>query len=246
MIRVLSLVFLIVALTGCLKTRAEIEAERSGQQMERQTQAQQRERAVESRPAESKPAVYREKAPATAYRFEEYDEQMRALSGRIDTLENSLNQVDAARNAEREGMNKNTQILEQKLAAYEEAIKKLDGQVQQLNEEVTRLKTAAPAAPATKLTSPEVPSGGRLRTPYDEGEEHFSAHKWKEAILNYQKYRDTYPKGKLYADSTYKIGVCFQELGMKDEAKSFYEEVTAKFPHSKEAKKAALRMKTLK
>ncbi len=226
--------------TGCLKTRAEIDAEQSGGEQQRQTNTQQ-QKAREDKP-------YKEKAPATAYKFEEYDEQMRALVGRVDGVENRLELVTTSATNDRIAVNKNTQIIDQRFVAYEEAIKKLETQVSEMSEEVSKLKatSVAPPTPSQKLTQPDVASGGKLRTPYDEGEDHFNAHKWKEAILNYQKYRDSSPKGKFYPDSTYKIGVCFQELGMKDEARSFYEEVTAKFPKSKEAKKAVLRMKSLK
>lgn len=224
--------------TGCLKTRAELDAEQSGGEPQRQTNTQQ-QKAREDKP-------YKEKAPATAYKFEEYDEQMRALVGRVDGVENRIELVTTSATNDRVAVNKNTQIIDQRFATYEEAIKKLETQVTELSEEVNRLKAPAPLPSPQKLTQPEAASGGKLHTSYDEGEDHFGAHKWKEAILNYQKYRDSSPKGKFYADSTYKIGVCFQELGMKDEARSFYEEVAAKFPKSKEAKKAVLRMKSLK
>lgn len=239
-----ALSFLLV--TGCLKTRAELDAEQSGQDMERQTQTQQRENAREAKPA---PVPYKEKAPATAYRFEEYDEQMRQLGGRVDTLENHVNHLASLKVLADEGEAKNKTAQDQKFVAYEDALKKLETQVQQLSEEVTRLKTApVAAAPVANgsLKTPEAATGGKLKTPYDEGEELFTAKKWKEAIVSYQKYRDVYPKGRMYTDSTYKIGICFQELGMKDEAKAFFEEVIAKAPKSKEAKKASFRMKSLK
>ena len=70
--------------------------------------------------------------------------------------------------------------------------------------------------------------------------------KFKDAILAYQKYRDGNPKGRHYGEATFKMGVCFQEMGLKDEAKVFYEEVISKFPGSKDAKKAAVRAKQLK
>jgi TolA-binding protein len=45
--------------------------------------------------------------------------------------------------------------------------------------------------------------------------------------------------------ATYKIGVCFQELGMIEEAKAFYDEVIAKYPKSNEAAKATSRLKAM-
>jgi TolA-binding protein len=135
---------------------------------------------------------------------------------------------------------------DKKLQAYEDAIRKLEAQVQTLNDEVTKLKETPPPPEAEAAPAPASSKKGKSSGPYEAGEDHFGAKKWKEAIVSFQKYRDQNPKGKNYADATYKIGVCFQELGMKDEAKSFMEEVTAKFPNSKEAKKAAFRLKNLK
>ncbi len=222
----------LILLAGCLKTRAEIDAEKTGQNQQRQTVAQQNTNRGDP--------VVREKAPPAGYRFEEVDEQMRNLTGRVDSMENQLSQMQAARQGEKDGVGKDRQALEQKFSAYEDALKKMEAQLTALNEEVAKLK-APPPEPA-----PVVTAGGKTKSIYDQGEELFNAKKWKEAIVDFQKYRDHTPKGKQYADATYKIGVCFQELGMKDEAKAFFEEVTGKYPGSKEAKKASFRMKNLK
>ena len=56
--------------------------------------------------------------------------------------------------------------------------------------------------------------------------------------MAYQKFRDQNPKNKKFAKATLKIGLAFNELGLKDEAKTFLEEVVAKFPQSEEAKQA--------
>ena len=214
-------------LVGCLKTRAELEAEETGQQQERQTIAQQKIAGQQSAPV-------KEKAPPSAYRFEEYDEQMRQLTGRVDSLENALQQMKTAKQGEKESGTK----VDQKFLAYEDALKELEAQVTALTDEVARLK----APPPEPVVAPAV----KGKASYESGEEYFVQKKWKDAIVKFQNYRDQNPKGKFYSDATYKIGVCFQEIGMKDEARSFLEEVTTKYPNSKEAKKAAFRLKSLK
>lgn len=219
-------------LVGCLKTRAELEAEETGRTAEKTTVAQQQ---IVKREG------VKEKALPSAYRFDEVDEQMRQLNGRVDSVENYIAQENAAKANEKESFGKEKQSFEQKFAAYEEELKKMEAQIVALNEEIARLK-APPLAPVAETK--ENAKGGK--TVLDTAEEHFSAKKWKESIASFQKYREQNPKGKHFADATYKIGVSFQELGMKDEAKSFFEEVTAKFPNSKEAKKAAFRMKSIK
>jgi len=212
---------------GCvnLKTRSDLRGQGDAEP-QRQTVRQQREQAREY--VEPKPV-------AAVARAEEYDEQMRALNGRIDAVENHLSQVNAAQAGEKQSVTEMAKYTDKKFLAYEEELKKLEARVAALSEEVARLR-APPAAAAA-------PKG---KTSYDEAESLFEAKKWKEAIVNYQKYRDSNPKGKMYADATYKIGVCFQELKMKDEAKAFFDEVISKFPGSKEAKKAAFRSKSLK
>lgn len=217
-------------LTGCLKTRAELEAEKSAATQQQQTVAQQR--AVHAQSQQSVPAQ-QEKAPPSAYRFEEYDEQMRTLNGRLDNLEALISQQTAAKQDD----SKDKQTQELKFQAYEEELKKLSAQITALSEEIQRMKAPPPEPPAV---------AAKGRGPYDQGEEQFSSKKWKEAIVSFQKYRDQNPKGKMQPDATYKIGVCFQELGMKDEARTFLEEVTSKYPNTKEAKKAQLRLKTIK
>lgn len=177
----------------------------------------------------------------SSYRFEEYDELIRNLNGRVDVVENQLAQYNASHQGNEEARKKDLQGVDQKFLAYEEALKKLEAQVLALSEELNKMKTAQ-ATPAKG--APAKPKGTKAN--YDEGEALFNQKKWKDAILAYQKYRDANPKGKYYAPATYKMGVCFQELGMKSEAKVFFEEVISKFPSSKEAKKAGFRSKKLK
>jgi TolA-binding protein len=221
------------AVTGCLKTVNDIRSEDGSSSAEEQKQTASQQRAEKTVVVKEAP-----KAAATA-RFEEYDEQIRNLNGRMDTLENHLTQNSAAAQGEKASVTEMAKYTDQKFSAYEEELKKLDAKIAALSAELEKVKSQ-PAPAASTATA------GKSKTSYDEAEGLFDAKKWKEAIVSYQKYRDQNPKGKMYADSTYKIGVCFQELKMKDEAKAFFEEVTAKFPKGKEAKKAAFRLKQLK
>jgi TolA-binding protein len=238
-----SIIVLLTAtvMIGCLKTRAELEAEETGQSQEKQTLHQQQTAA--QKPVVSKVGGQSLKTPPPQADREEFDEQLRALNGRVESNEGAISQMRAGEQQKKEAWLKDKQLEDQKLQAYEDAIRKLEAQVQSLTEDVKVLKNPPPVE-----VEPPAASAGKKggKGPYDAGEEQFTAKKWKEAIVSFQKYRDQNPKGKNYADATYKIGVCFQELGMKDEAKSFMEEVTAKFPNSKEAKKAVFRLKSLK
>jgi TolA-binding protein len=230
MTRILVLSLTAMSLGACvsLKTRKEIREE--GGDLEKQTQTQRREEARTRK---------EEKAPPPAPKADDIDDQMRQLNGRVDTAENQVQQLNAAVVAEKESVTQMAKAIDQKFLNYEEAIKKLELQVATLTEQVNSMQKPAAAGGGAAAA----PKG---RSAYDEGEEAFAAKKWKEAIVSYQKYRDSNPKGKQYADATYKIGMCFQELKMKDEAKAFFDEVVSKYPGSKEAKKAAFRSKQLK
>lgn len=234
----------VVSVVGCLKTRAELRAENYEPQPQRQTLLAQRD----ARPSRGQT---QQAQPAYHPTQEDIDEQMRNLSGRIDVVENQMNQISAGQNGDKDSASKERQQTEQKFLAYEEALKKLEMQVHALTEEVTKMKLAmerpAPSEkPAAKGKEKEKAEEKNPRAAYDDGEALFNQKKFKEAILSYQKYRDNHPKGKMYADATYKMGVCFQEAGLKDEAKVFFEEVINKFSGSKEAKKAAFRLKQIK
>ena len=233
-----SSLLLALLLGGCLKTRGQLREEVPDTTPQVQTVSAQRAQAAESGPTVTTIAAPG-KPVASAAKVEDMDEQMRTLTGRMEVVENNLNQTTTASEAQRAESVKDKLSLEQRLMTYEEAIKTLTTDLTALTAQVTELK-AVPAQPTVTLM-PAPP-----KDTIAEAMELFNAKKWKDAAAAYQRYREANPKGKMYPDATYKIGVCFQELGLKDEAKSFYDEVVAKFPKSKEAKKAIIRNKSLK
>ena len=221
-----------LSLIGCLKTRAELRGDSDDGTPRKPIVVAQRE----SRKQQQAP-------PQPYHSQEDTDEQLRTLSGRIDVVENQVVQINAARAGDKDGVNREKQAFDQKFLAYEDALRKLEAQIQAMAEDLAKMKVVL-----EKPEKPEKP-GKEKASPnkaWEEGETLFAQKKFKEAILSYQKYRDANPKGKNYADATYKMGVCFQEVGLKDEAKVFFDEVTNKFPGSKEAKKAAFRAKQIK
>lgn len=170
-------------------------------------------------------------------RFADIEGDLRNLNGRVEVVENRLNQ-NAQEAAKARGQaestagdqNKRVQILQEEVA-------KLTEEMATLTAEVNAMKAAVSESSSS--------SSGAKKDLYEQGEENFDKKEWKKAIVNYQKFRDANPKSKKFPDATYKIGVCFQELGLKDEAKTFYDELVAKFPNSAEAKKAKTRLKSL-
>lgn len=172
-------------------------------------------------------------------RFQDIEEDQRRLSGRLENIETRQAQ-------EKSASSKGTQAIEQKLketdSAYREEFVKLKTEVEQLKSQLAEIqeggRRASQAAAKAEAQS--------AKDPFAAAEEKFAQKSWREAILDYERYRKANPKGKQFSTATYKIGVSFQELGMVDEARAFYEEVVSKFPKSKDAGRANTKLKALK
>lgn len=174
--------------------------------------------------------LQRSKADLEA-RMLEYDSQFRILNGRIDSVQREVTLLSERK---QETNKEEKHPTAEKFQLYEQALESLEKQVQLLSAQIATLKKNEGAA-----------SQSQDRGNYGQAEIDFKNKRWKSAIVGYQQYRDLNPNGRRYSDATYKIGVCFQELGMKSEAKTFYQEVIDKFPKSEEAKKARYRLKKL-
>lgn len=211
-----------VLMTGCLKTRNDVRENEGRQVMQQQVVSMQRQTAD------------------AGNRFADIEEQMRGMNGRLEVVEHRVGQSQSGVDSALRTSQQQNADLNQKVAILQDALTKMETQVFQLTAEVQALR-AEKAAVAAQNTAKQA-----KKTSLEMAEEFFDKKDWKQAILNFQKYRDSSPKGKSFADATYKIGVSFQELGMKDEAKTFYDEVVNKFPKSDEARRAKIRLKSLK
>lgn len=203
---------LAVVMTGCLRTRTDVAEVENKKQMQEQVVTLQRSTADQT------------------VRFQEIDEDIRKLNGRIEVMENQ--------EAQQGGREKSTQTqideINKKFALLQESFLKMENDLSIL---ALQAKQSA-ARPAKEDSAPAVKGNN-----FDKGEAHFKKKEWKEAIVSYQSYRDKNSSGKSFGEATYKIGVCFQELGMKDEAKVFFEEAIAKFPKTDIARRSRVRLK---
>lgn len=232
----------LLALTGAVAAFADLDG--NGED-DRQPQQQQR-RVVTQRQQQPQQRVVQ--PPAPQYQEDTF-EQLRNINGRVDLLENQIGQLNALNSGEKAEVAKAKKELDTKFIAYEEALKKMEMQITALNEEVTKMREEMANRKPEEPKKPESkPGKGKSAAvaAFEEAEALLAQKKWREAIIAYEDYRKAAPKGKSVADATYKIGVCMQEVGMKAEAKLFFDEVISKFPGSKEAKKAAFRLKSLK
>ncbi len=229
LILTLSILFL---LTSCLRTRSDIPYKRPGYGSSGNPSQQKPYSASPSQKAYNAAPVATSSSASSAQQlarlqigYQEINAQMRSLNGRLEAVEQHLSKLSLSQ--------ANTSIDGQ-LKNYEEALSSLEAEVQSLkkglsSDALAKVKTA----PSKKLNA------------FERGEKKFSQQNWRGAISEYQLYREQYPKGRNYAEATYKIGVCFQELTLKSEAKSFYQEAVQKYPSSKAAKKSKIRLKQL-
>lgn len=201
-----------LSIAGCLVTREQV----------RETV-----RAPEPTPAQQTKA-------ASVASYQELEEQLRVMNGRVETLENSMNLLNAAKSGSNVEMNEEKRALNEKLKIYEEAITKLEAQVLLLSQKLESRSDSASSKSSEKTLSS-----------YELAVQDFDNKRWKEAIVSFEKYRTLNPKGRRYSEATYKIGASFFELGMKAEARAFYSEVVEKFPKSEWATKARQRLKAL-
>lgn len=218
---------LCLGLTGCLKTRTDVRETEQKQVIQQEVTKLQRTNADVSS------------------RFADVEEDLRGLRGRVEVLEHQKGQSSQEADAAKKFAADQSADANKKILLLQEGLSNLEKTVFQLNAEVNALR-AEKAAMVAQATAAQAKAATEAKKgSFEVGQESFDQKDWKKAILNYQKYRDENPNGKKFNEATYKMGVAFQELGMKDEAKTFYDELVSKSPTSNEAKKAKIRLKGL-
>lgn len=216
---------LLLSLTGCLQTRADLR--REGVEPRQQHVSLDRDDTPQKHTTFTPPpASSPNKEPAAtnvpvvaATRSDDPNEDFRRLFGRIEVLENQVAQL-------KDG----------------EKVKALETEIAQLKTKIGLLETTVAELNAK---SKKESTSNKKDDDLSEANAFFSEKKWEDAILAYEDFRKKNPKSKHYAEATYKIGQCFQNLGMKDDAKAFYKEVVDKYPSSKEAGLAKGKLKKI-
>lgn len=172
-------------------------------------------------------------------RFQDIEDSVRRLQGRLEAMELQSKQSGSASTKAQVAAEQRQKEVD---AAYREEFVKMKTELEGLKSQLGSMqdgqRRASEAAAASAAASEKDPFGS--------AEAKFEKKAWREAILDYQRYRKENPKGKQFATATYKIGASFQELGMVDEARAFYEEVVSKFPKSKDASRSTAKLKALK
>ncbi|MBN8539511.1 MAG: tetratricopeptide repeat protein [Deltaproteobacteria bacterium] len=210
--------------SGCLQTRSNLKEQEEKQVLRKQV------------------VNLQQTTADVSSKFNEVDEDLRKTNGRIEALDARMTQIKDR--AEKNDFALESKFKEQdtKFQAFREELQKMQAELLEVKASNSALQAAFQAGGA-----PSGSSGGKNsdKNPFELGDSRFEQKAWREAIFAYEDYRKSYPKGKNFGAATYKIGVCFQELGMLDDAKPFYDEVISKFPKSKEADRARSRLKAI-
>lgn len=227
---ILPAICLTLLMSSCLKTRSDLGESYQSQVYSKKQAENQKQNSLE--PSES------------VARVDERDELIRNLNGRIEVLENQLLQLQKEKQENTD--TQKVQILQETLVKMEAQIAKLEQEAsvkssdqniqnQSSSKNSSSDKTAAHASSTTSAKKEEA-----VKNSFDVAQEFFAKKDYKSAILEYQKYVDSHSKtkSKLIPEAKYKIGLCFEALGLKDEAYSFYEEVAAQYAKTEFGKKA--------
>jgi TolA-binding protein len=169
--------------------------------------------------------LQKQKADETA-RFDEVESSLRQLNGRLEAIEYQFKQTQ-------EGDEK------QSLVAKVDSILE---QMKIFEQENVTLKKRIAALESGRSTS----RSSKKRSSWQKAESYLKKGDWAQALLGYKEYQEKNPRGRLWALANYKIGVCFQEMGKKDNAKLFFQETIEKHPKSEAAKRARYRLGKMK
>ena len=225
---------IVTSLTGCLMTRTDVEETENKRKMQDQVSHLQKNNADQQ------------------VLFNEVNADMRELGGRVEVLENRIRTQDNDRQKSNLSLEQQLAEANKKILLLQEEMTKMEAQMTAMNAALqAQLASGGSMPPAgTAGAAAAATSGNHAVDPkantFDTAEDFYEKKDYQNAILWYQKYREKFPKGKKVPDSLFKMGESFRALNMKDDARSFYNELVQRFPNSSQAKLAKARIAKLK
>lgn len=130
---------------------------------------------------------------------------------------------------------------QQKLAQDVQALEMKKAAVEKNGQAEPRKNTKNGKTPQTKQKPP-------ANTPefiYSRAAANYADGQYEDAILEYQKLIDTYPKDRRVPEAYLRQGLSLINLGRKQEAKYFLNTLIDKYPNSSEARTAREKLKTI-
>jgi TolA-binding protein len=187
--------------------------------------------------------------------IDELKTELARLTGRLEELERAQGQ--ASKNES---------------AAQLDAVKKLETRLNELEqaqietlENLKKVQTSSPAADPvswleqgkSRLISGDLEGAAEALSEYLKsskprqaeeatflrGEAYFGLKQYKKAIIDFSKFPERFQKSRKMPEALYKIGLSFDALGMREDARNFFQELIEKFPKTVEAKKAKGRVR---
>ncbi len=165
-----------------------------------------------------------------------YEDDLRMKDGRIEELEVYIERLQKTHEDE-------IKTITEEKDSYKESLQAINKEKASLLEDLAKSKEEQ-SETKEKLKWASTPLDKVLKN----GNTLFDQQKWSDAVTAFQNYREksTNKKSATYALVTYKIGVCFQELGLGKEAETFYKSVVEGFDKKYKAYEfASYRLSTL-
>ena len=226
---------LLISTTACLKTRSELENEKSFNL-----------RAINAKKSPDFISQQQQRAQIDS-RFYSIDRDFRELYGKIEIIEKQIFQLTSSVKETNQGSPVNSekiQTMEKQIATLEKALLSIDKKLNELTGE--ELKKESKQKDTEDITEKANATEKGLKDPLAKAEGFFDKGDFEEAIVQYDKYRKANPKGKEYPKATFKMGLCFQKLKMDEDAKAFYKELIQRYPKNSFAEKARKILKSIK
>lgn len=224
--------------SSCLKTRAQLKE--NGSDPDEQ---------LASQPT---PIQIKEVQPHGQYVLDEIKSEITRLTGRIEDLERN-NQDQKSSNPIEDLKKIETRIveLEQAQASMLEAIQKLQSSGTltdsvgsfEKGKNLFLSKNYEGAIEAFSQYLKNSKSKHAEEAMYLRAESYYQIKQYKKAIIDFSKFPEKYHHSKKLPSALYRIGLSFESLGMREDAKGFYQELVDKFPKSSEARNAHSKLK---
>jgi TolA-binding protein len=216
---------LFAGLTGCLETRSGVKEVEEKQILRKQV------------------STLQQSTADVTSRFNEIEDDLRKTNGRTEALDMRVTQIKDRAEKNDFALEGKLKEQEAKFTAFREEMTKLQIEINEVRAANQALQAGLQAGAGSSGSSGG--SASNDKNPFERGEAKFEMKGWRDAIFAYEEYRKANPKGKHFTTATYRIGVSFQELGMNEDAKLFYEETISKSPKSKDADRARTRLKAM-
>ena len=235
--------------SGCLKTRTQVRGDDDSMDDNQTTSA----------------TAKNGGAKASHYEIEELKNEIIKLSGKVEELEHSQKGMNTSETNQMVGkLDMRVADLEKNQILIMSEIKELKDRHDETPEKPVSSKSKSGSGKAllsegfSLLMAKQYEEAGEKFKEFGErnpkgkdaaemrfglGEVSYGQKAWKKAIVEYSKVQESSTKSPRIPASLLKIGLCFEQLGMQKEAKSFFSELLERFPQAAESKKAQSKMK---